>query len=499
MATGTTVKIVASADGLKAWVRVHAKIDPKGITRAYLLIALEEAHIAIGPAVDARLDELCRLLQGGSIPDGDFLIAEGRGPAEPVDALFEWDEAFRPKSNDQSDETSRISHYDRNTIISAAKGAVLGRITPAQPGEPGVDVHGKPIKPSRKPRQILLRGNVEMAADGSAVALCDGRVVLDDNKLSIASVLDIPGDVDFGTGNIDTPGDIAIRGSVKDLFQVRSARDITIDGHVDGAVLDAGGEIVIRGGIHGHGKAIIRAASRIEAKLCDGALIEAGGIFSVQRECINCRVSADKISSPAGTIIGGYTWSRNGIEVQNLGSPAAVKTFVSTGIPVKVTEQAIQMLLQAKECLDNARKIRQAIEPLMREMRRLSAQQRERATELMFQADTLEQQARDLDAKREQMVAAAAPEGQPAVLFGGRIYAGVTVIISGRSTTIETGQELRGPVRIMERKIEGVTTLVAVDAVSGDARPLPTGRFTAEAEKQATQACEFAEPAAATA
>jgi hypothetical protein len=157
------------------------------------------------------------------------------------------------------------------------------------------------------------------------------------------------------------------------------------------------------------------------------------------------------------------------------------------------------MLLQAKECLDSAKKIRQAIDPLMREMRRLSAQQRERATELMFQADTFEQQARDLDAKREQIVAEAAPEGQPSVLFGGRIYAGVTVIISGRSTTFEMGQELRGPVRIMERKIEGVTTLVAVDAVSGDARPLPTGRFTAEAEKQATQACEFAEPQVATA
>jgi uncharacterized protein (DUF342 family) len=498
MATGTYVRIIVSADRMNAWVRVHPQADPKSITRAHLLTALEESRIPPAPAVDVRLGELCQLLQAGTLPDGDFLVAQGTGPTDPIDAQFDWDQAFR-RSEDPADQASRISHYDRNTIISAARGAVLGRITLAKPGESGSDVHGNPIPPSHKPRQILLRGNVEMAGDGSVVALCDGRVVLDDGKISIASVLDIPGDVDFGTGNIETPGDVVIRGSVKDLFQVRSARDITIDGHVDGAVLDAGGAIVIHGGIHGRGKAIIHAASRVEAKLCDGASIEAGGTFSVQRECINCRVAADKISSPAGTIIGGYAWARNSIEVQNLGSPAAVKTLVSAGVPVKVMDQAVQMVQQAKECMDNARKIRHAIEPLMREMRRLSAQHRERATELMFQADTLEQQARNLDTKREELLAQAAPDVEPAIAFGGRIYAGVIVIINGRSTAIELGKELRGPVRIMERKIEGVTTLVAIDTISGGVRPLPTVRFTAEAEKQATQAFDPAECLATTA
>jgi hypothetical protein len=117
----------------------------------------------------------------------------------------------------------------------------------------------------------------------------------------------------------------------------------------------------------------------------------------------------------------------------------------------------------------------------------------------MFQADTLEQQASDLDVKREQILAQAAPDVEPVIAFGGRVYAGVIVIINGRSTTIELGKEMRGPVRIVERKIEGVTTLVAIDTISGSVRPLPTVRFTSEAEKQATQIFESAEGLVATA
>jgi hypothetical protein len=42
--------------------------------------------------------------------------------------------------------------------------------------------------------------------------------------------------------------------------------------------------------------------------------------------------------------------------------------------------------------------------------------------------------------------------------------------------------DIRGPVRILERKIDGVTTLVAVDQISGGVRPLPTARSNAEVE-----------------
>lgn len=489
MSAEKDVQVVVSADRLKAWLRIHPQLAPQGIGRDRLDAALDVSRVARTAAVESRLHELHQMLQSGSLPGQDFLLVEYPPPGEPVDARFEWAESLRPAREGQDDAAERVNHYDRRQIVSARAGQVIGTIEPAQPGGATVDVYGNPVAPARTPASIGLRGNVRMAPDGrSVVAACDGRVIFEDNKLSIASVLEVPGDVDFGTGNIDSPGDVVIGGSVKDLFQVRGSRDVTVEGHVDSAQLEAGDSIHIRGGIHGHGKASIHAGGCVETKLCDGATIEAGGTFSVQRECLNCRVHAARMVAPAGTIIGGYVWARDGIEVQTLGSGAHVRTAVSTGVPVRVMEEALGLAAQAKDRRDAARKIRETIEPLLREMRRLSPPQRERATELMFQADQLEQDARQLDARREQMLAQAAPQCEPSVLVGGRIHPGVTVIVSGRATTIQA--DLRGPVRILERKIDGVTTLAAVDTISGSLRPLKTERFTAQAEAQVLKAGE---------
>lgn len=491
MSTGSDAKVIVSADHLKAWVRLRVPQTSESVPRSLLLAAIEDARIAITPAVQTRLDELCQLLESESSPAGDLPLAEASPPTEPVDAVFEWDPSLRPGADSQNDQASRISHYDRNIIVSASAGQTVGRIVPAVEGQPGVDVHGQTIPPSRKALQITLGSNVSPASDGqSVVAACDGRVMLEDHKLSIASVLQVPGDVDFGTGNIDATGDVTVAGSVKDLFHVRTSKDIEVGQHVDGAQLEAGGDIIIRGGVHGRGKANIRASGRVVARICDSATIEAGHLFSVQKECINCCVRAGRIAAPAGTIIGGYVWARHGVEVLNLGSPACTRTFVAVGVPSSVMEEATQSMVLAKERLESAGLIREKIAPLLREMRRLSPQQRERATELMFEADQLEQEAKTLDQKREAMIRQAAPEGDAGVQFTGRLYPGTTIIISGRSTTVDV--EMCGPGRIVERKIDNLTTLVLVNMASGHTHPLATGRFSAEAEARAQKAAEAA-------
>jgi uncharacterized protein (DUF342 family) len=487
MPAGTNVRVIVSPDRLRAWVRVNPQLDPRCITPQHVQAAIEQSRIAVSDAVASRIGELCRKLQAGYMPEGDFLVAEQPEPAAPVDARFEWTEALRPWRESEGSRAGRVSHYDRNSIVCVRAGQVVGTIVPAKAGGTGVDVYGHSLPAPHKPRQIALRGNVQLAPDGRTVqATRDGRVVFEDNKLSVVWMLELQGSVDFGTGNIDSPGDVIVHGSVKDLFRVRSARNITVDLHVDGAMLAAGGDIALHGGVHGHGKAVIRAGGRIETKLCDSATIEAGKALSVTRECINCRVRADRISSPGATLIGGYAWARNGVEVQNLGSPAGVKTVVAVGIPTERIEEALEMTARATQCRDAARKIREAIVPLLGEASGLAAAPGGRATVLMRQAEQLERQAKDLDQKRENLLRQATPDGEPYVLVNGRIHPGVTIAISGRATVFH--KEMRGPVRIVERQVDGRAVLAAVDALSSSVQALPTVRFTAAAQKQAMQA-----------
>ncbi len=310
------------------------------------------------------------------------------------------------------DSAERVNYYDRHTVIAATAGQVIGRIIPARCGEPGVDVYGNSVA-AKTPANIVLKGNVELAADGQTVtAACDGQVVLEENRLSITPVLEIRGDVDFSTGHIDSAGDVVVHGSVKDLFRVRTTKNLIVDSHVEAAHLEAGGDIAVRGGIHGHEKATLKAGRSLDARLCDGARIEVGDTFTVQKECINSEVRAqNKVQCPAGTIIGGHVWGRNSVEVQNLGSPAYVRTLVSAGVPVHVIEEAGRLQAEARKRQEAAGKIRETIGPLTQEMRRLSPEQRERATELMFKADELEQDVREMQQKGKDLLLAACAGG----------------------------------------------------------------------------------------
>jgi len=362
---------------------------------------------------------------------------------------------------------------------------VIGTISPAKQGEAGLDVYGNEVPVQGRPKEILLRDNVELDEDGQTVrATSDGIVHLEDNKLWVTPIVEIDGDVDFSIGNIDASSDVAIRGSVLDLFRVKTTKSITVGHEVEAASLEAAGDIEIRGAVQGREKAHIKAGGTVKVKICDAARIDAGGDVVIAKECINSTVRAGgKVLARNGTFIGGHVHARNGVEAHTLGSPAHIKTLVTLGIPTEVIEKVQKMQAEVKERTAAGEQIRMTVEPLLREMRRLSPQQKERATELIFQADQIEAGVEELKQRREQILQEHTPDGEPYVLIQGRIYPNVTVVISGRMATLRS--EFKGPVKIVQRKIEGVTQLVLVDEISGDSSILKTTKSSTEAEKQA--------------
>ena len=79
------------------------------------------------------------------------------------------------------------------------------------------------------------------------VADIDGKVDFTDNKLLITDVL-ILDDVNTLNGNIDFSGSVYIRGTVGYGAVIRAGRDILVDGFIETAYLEAGGDIIIKRG-----------------------------------------------------------------------------------------------------------------------------------------------------------------------------------------------------------------------------------------------------------
>ena len=179
-------------------------------------------------------------------------------------------------------------------------------------------MHGNPVQPKLRLEQVTLHANVALAEeDGDVVIATEpGRPVLEGNRVSVHDQLEIAGDVDFESGNIDVTTEVSIRGKVRDLFEVRSKKSVLIGGVVEAATVVALGDVLVRGGVFARGKGLVRAGGNIAIKLCDEANIRAGGDIQISREAINSHLYADgRLQSERGAIIGGEAYAYQGAEV----------------------------------------------------------------------------------------------------------------------------------------------------------------------------------------
>ena len=75
-------------------------------------------------------------------------------------------------------------------------------------------------------------------------------------------------------------------------FQIVAAGDIQVTGNVDGAILDAAGDIGIRGSVHMRSQGLIKAGGTVRSRFLQGANVEAGVDVIIRDSIMHCNVSA---------------------------------------------------------------------------------------------------------------------------------------------------------------------------------------------------------------
>ena len=93
----------------------------------------------------------------------------------------------------------------------------------------------------------------------------------------------MPVDVDNTTGDIEYEGNVIVHGNVRAGFTLKASGDITIMGVVEGANVDAGGNLTVNRGIQGMNKAQIHAGGDIVSKFVENATIVCGG--NIETDC----------------------------------------------------------------------------------------------------------------------------------------------------------------------------------------------------------------------
>jgi uncharacterized protein len=300
--------------------------------------ALEKAGVVHG-IDDDRVAKAMEAAKAGVAVE-NVVVARGTPAVDQSENQLEFtvDTSGDPGVRIRKDGTADFKN--RNTITSVKAGQELCRILPSrQEGVDGTDVTGKAI-PARHESglQLELGENVakEAQEDGRIIitATTDGELLYEKNRIAVQTIHTIKGDVDMKVGNIKFPGTIIIGGNVRSGFYVVSGGDIKVAGSVEGALLSSDGDILIKQGVKGAGKAVLRSKRSIMSPFVELATLLSVGDITLKSSVVRSRIKCNgKITfqGDRGRIVGGQIRARNGLEVSSVGSPGGIKTHLSFG------------------------------------------------------------------------------------------------------------------------------------------------------------------------
>lgn len=302
----------------------------------------EAAQKGVTVALDSAAIE--QALREGGI---NILIAQGQPPVPGEDGRLE---SLIPSMTARSpvlDEHGLADFHELGDILTVKEGAVLIRRIPATAGLPGQTVTGKTL-PAKPGKDIVFASKMDgaMIAPGdpdTLIATISGCPKILKNGVTVDPVYTVK-DVDLHCGNIEYDGTVHITGDVHANMTVRSSGDIYVDGTVESAMLEAGGDIVVKGGIFGSSELNLHQSERFHpavdckgsctARFAQNAHISAGqGIF-IHDVALLCELTAGHQvivgdeGSRKGEIIGGSAQAGMLIKAKHIGSSDFLRTQV---------------------------------------------------------------------------------------------------------------------------------------------------------------------------
>ena len=325
------VAFVAS-DQLTAWVFAYPPVGGgKELTRDMLIKALGEKQVAYGidnalmDALPGRQDRYFRL----------YIAARGRAAVHGKDGRIIDMFSRQPERKMVVDEFNRVDYASISLIQNVEEGDVICQVIAPTQGEGGKTVLGRDL-PARdgKPAVVPKGRNTALNDQGDAlVAVRTGHVEFSGRTFQVKPVMDIAGNVDYSTGNINFLGDVHVHGDICTGFTVRAMGSITVDGVVEAATVEAGTDLVMVKGAQGDNRAVLRASHSIYAKYLENCCVYA--MEDLHADCIiNCDVYCDglvEVRSGRGTIIGGSIWSAREVSAEVIGSRSECCTDVVLG------------------------------------------------------------------------------------------------------------------------------------------------------------------------
>lgn len=372
----------------------------------------------------------------------DIVVASGvkqhAGKDAYIEYYFNTDLRIRPTLK----EDGGVDFFNLNTLNHCKAGDVLAKLFKEEPGEIGTNVLGNKLKPADvKKATLQFSNNIEISEDKTILtSKVNGHVCLIDGKVFVSDIYQVD-NVDNSTGNIEYEGSILVNGTICSNFEVKAKGNVEVRGVVEGAFVEAGGDIIIARGMNGMNKGTLKAGGNIITKFIENATVEAGGYIETE-SILHSRVMAKtevNVLSRRGFITGGIVCATNSVNVKNLGSPMGTDTVIEIGVN-PATKKRYQDL--QKEVME-IQKTLKTIEPILTATKQRLTNGEKLSPDRLKYVKTLaianKQKQEELTKNTGELLALQAMMDSNTVAqvtVSGEVYSGTKIVISDAAMTV---------------------------------------------------------------
>lgn len=301
-----------------------------------------------------------------------FTVAKGEEPVQGTDArieyLFNTEHIGSPKVNDDG----TVDYHELDLISKVTVGQPVARIIPENKGVPGHNIMGDEIMPARvSKKNFKYSKNVHISEDGlSLISDVNGHVTLENEKVFVSNTYEVPVDVDNTTGDIEYDGNVIVRGNVRAGFSIKATGDITVMGVVEGAYVEAGGNLTINCGIQGMNKAEIRSGGNLVTKFIENATVVCGGSIETDTMLHSSTFASDiiNVSGKNGLLVGGTARSSKCVTAKVIGNEMGTDTNVYVGVDPILRKKVKALAAAIKKSTEDKEKLSQVIAVLRKKM-----------------------------------------------------------------------------------------------------------------------------------
>ena len=363
-------KVRITYDEMDAYLTLPEPLTDEPYELAEVMKAIEAAGVKIGldkEKVEAMVNDKCY--------DREFAIAQGIPAEEGRDGYFDYkfDINFNKKPSHRPD--GSVDYWSIHSIELVEEGQVIAEYVDPIDGSNGMSVKGKLITAKRgRPLPPLTGKGFDRSEDNKTyTANMTGKIEMQNGRIMISQVHEVYGDVGLKTGNIDFRGDVIIHGNVPTGAVIKATGTVTIDGTVEGCLIDANKDVIIRGGMLGAGKGTIKTRGSLHAKFLEYATVQAEGQVETD-SAINCDINSnDKVylRGKRASVVGGIIHAAKGVEAFNFGNDLGVKTEIFAGVNWEVKRQ----LAYHENCVKEAEDIIEKINLGLKQLEEMCQQQ----------------------------------------------------------------------------------------------------------------------------